>query len=394
MLIGPTRPLRRRARLPFFLTDTPSALLNGVEFMTDANTFSLRQAINGSGNVGLLFAGDSTTAGGTGVSPSRYNGHVDQVAPLLTTRFGIDNSRPSSIGSAGHATGGNAAHVAYNPIVAFNSGTIQDLEALIGGYAFQHTLTTGAMRWTPATQFPGFTFDRVLFAWRESASTQLRWADSTGAFGTLAFGSNLPHVQEIVCGAGATWIEVRCVAAGTLRFVGPAAFYTAGQRRLLMMNAGFVGSKVGNDTSQDDWWRTDLPFRAPGFIPLFGQALTVINLCINDASAGTVLATYKANLKSLIAVAKQAGSVLVMNGNQVDTALVPQATAVQYRNAAREAAQESGVSFWDSASVLGTYAVANAAGDMADQTHPNVQGQGKIAAALDTGYFAQVQARL
>lgn len=390
--IGPARPLRKRGRFPF---DTPSSLLNGVEFMTNANTFKTRTAIKGSGDVGLLFIGDSTTAGGTGVSPSRYNGHIAQVGPLLTTRFGIANDFISSIGSAGHIAGEEATHAGYNPIVTFNSGTIQTSEPSFGGFAFQHLLTTGAMRWTPATQVPGYTFDRVKFAWRESGSTQIAWLDSTGASGTLSFGLDVARVQDIVCGAGATWIEVRCVSAGTLRFVGPVAFWTnGGARKFRLMNAGWVQSRVGDGTNNLDWSKNETNYRAQDYIPLVGAHLIVINLCLNDQTALTPLATYKANLKTLIATCKGTSDVLVMNGNQRDTAVVSFAVAQPYRDAARAASQESGVTYWDSSSVLGTYATALANGDMSDQTHPNVQGQGKHAAALNTGFFAQLQARL
>lgn len=389
-LVSQGQPLLSQGRVlgpPTIDTDAPSSLLNGIEGMTNANTARIRAAIqrviDGEGNATIAEIGDSTTAGATGVSPSRYNGRVAQVADLIATRFGVPVGTKNAVGSASHTVTGDYAN--YNPIISFSGATINASERHPGGFPFQSTLFGSEWRITP-----GFSFDRVRLYARGSASSLIGWRDSTGAQGSVGVtGNSLPYHIDISVTDGSTWVEFFLWSGGTVRWCG-AHCYNSDTPEIILLNAGWSGS------DSVDWTESGLPtipYQVFDQLTNLAADLYVINICLNDQGVQSP-ATYKTNLLAIINRCKEQGDVLVMCGNQRDTALVDFATAEAIRVAAQEAAAETNVPYWHSDEVLGDYATANANGDMVDQTHANIQGCGKLATAQDAGFYAQLQARM
>jgi lysophospholipase L1-like esterase len=118
---------------------------------------------------------------------------------------------------------------------------------------------------------------------------------------------------------------------------------------------------------------------------LFGAAATSINSDliflmteINDATAGTAVATYKSQMQTAITSAKTNGASVVL----VTSAPSSAADVTLYTKALYELADSNDLPLIDLQDLLGSYAAANALGLYNDGTHPNAAGNSVIARAV------------
>jgi hypothetical protein len=140
--------------------------------------------------------------------------------------------------------------------------------------------------------------------------------------------------------------------------------YDTTRPKVEIFNMGTCAKTAG------DYVENDKPWHRMQALSTFGLDMLFIQFGINEEIQGST-ASYKANMQTIITIAKAAGIevVLVMhaphNGGQ-DQSVV--ATKIA------ELAAENNVPWIDFRDVLGPYSAANTAGDWFDTYHPTVQG--------------------
>lgn len=102
--------------------------------------------------------------------------------------------------------------------------------------------------------------------------------------------------------------------------------------------------------------------------------LTIIDLTINDSNAGTALATYQANLQTIITAAKVSGDVLLMVGPPSNTAAATNGTLDTYIAVLRALAEINVCSIVDMKQLWGSYAAIQATYPYLDTLHPQTGG--------------------
>jgi lysophospholipase L1-like esterase len=117
------------------------------------------------------------------------------------------------------------------------------------------------------------------------------------------------------------------------------------------------------------------PWEALNQITAHAGDLVYIDCTINDAQAGTVVATYKSRLQTVInAVVAAGGDVILGTGNPYTIATTALATQRSYITACSELAVTNNIPFINSFSLFRSYEIANPGGLMTDTLHPNFDG--------------------
>lgn len=99
---------------------------------------------------------------------------------------------------------------------------------------------------------------------------------------------------------------------------------------------------------------------------------------INDATSGTAVATYKAQMQAAVTAAKSNGASVVL----VTSAPSAAADVTLYTKALYELADSNDLPLVDLQDLIGGQPAANALGLYNDPTHPNAAGNGLIARAI------------
>jgi lysophospholipase L1-like esterase len=248
----------------------------------------------------------------------------------------------------------------------------------LGGPLFRDTSGATSFKWTPYGNVDTLTF---YYPTNTTLGTISVGRDGTGIFDTInpavspGFASKT-YTQPL---GAIQWAVVR--ASGSGYFIGMESYNSANKKAVRLRNYGWGGS------STVDWTTSSSPagFGAIDALPSMKADLHIVMLAINDWQAAVPLATYQANLRTIIAAAKtQGGSVMLVAPNRTDTALTPALTQQSYVDAMQAVAVADGYDFFDVASIsqLADYATANANGLMGDQRHPKRTGYALIAAAI------------
>lgn len=145
-------------------------------------------------------------------------------------------------------------------------------------------------------------------------------------------------------------------------------------------NLGYSGGKAAN---LDETLFYGVAGAAGGTL-LNSDCVFVGGLEINDATASTVVATWKTQMQTIITAAKaNSADVVLVGSNYIGTA----ASIEAYHTALYELADTNDCPLIDTREALGAYATANTRGLMNDTLHPNAGGYGVIARTIHQALF-------
>lgn len=317
---------------------------------------------NGTQNAKVLGLGDSTTRGigGAAGTAAFLNGMLPKLATLLTAG-GLQAGKETFLGS------GNVTLASNDSRFALSGGAAQTAVNLtLGGAAFQLTNTGHTVSFTPVANCD--TFDV--------------YSIKTGGTGSFAInldgGATLATVSGVIAGGGLVKTTVggslgahtlNCVwGSGTCYVVGVVAYNSAVKEASLInggasgaLSSNFVSNTVGYD------YFSGLSF--------YAQDLALLTCGINDWSNGVALATYLANMQTVITQLLSVGDVLICTPypSQAST-VVDLGTQKTFVDGLYSLAKVNNVGLIDLWARFGSYEAANANGLYFDSKHPNGSG--------------------
>lgn len=354
---------------------------------------ALSKVISGKGNARVLIIGDSTTQGFYSLNTATGNmqslSYPTQLANILTGA-GI-------MANASTVTGGAASdRTTTTTMLTLGSGWTYGAVAnttSLGGQAMYAPSGAGGT----AAYSPGIPVDTFKFWYLTAAGAgngNLNYAIDAGGTTTI---------DETAAESFASATATTTLGTHTLNFtnggVGNSFIvameaYDSSKSQVMIYNAGWDGAKSA------DWsYRTKLysPAKACG---TFAPDLVIINLQIGDMKgAVTSLATYTANLQSLITDCQVGGAtdVVLMTSNHINpadsTSPTSEATQLTYANAVRALALTqtngtgvTGIPVVDEFANLISWAWQDASpsmmylsGTFPQDLHPNYYGYGLMA---------------
>lgn len=349
----------------------------GAENLTPATMAKWRKALArvrlGTQDAKLLCVGDSTTWGS-----KSGNVATKSYPPLLATAL---NGRYIRAQNGLQIPAYDSDPASHDTRWTFDPGWARERWGFTGHFGQASYMDIGGGA-GPITFTPGHACDTFRVWYQQNTdlgtihlSVDGEPAVSQSTSGTLGWGSAVvtsslsdSHVLSITA------------TAATVAVVGVEA-YDATRASVLVGRAGVPGSKTS------DW--VTIPSGASNGITEYAPDLTIISLGINDSRASTPvpLATYIANMTTLITWAKASGDVVLLTPFPSSNGTTAQlAMQESYFPALRDLAYAEGCGFVDIASRFVSGAVASATGLLADGVHPTDIGYadaaGGVASAL------------
>jgi hypothetical protein len=212
---------------------------------------------------------------------------------------------------------------------------------------------------------------------------------STGVTGTMNFNVDGGANQAIpTTGTTAVHSTTFTVTAGTTHVLNFTAATTSG---IFVFNVDCylstaLGLRVSNAGlpllgSSNAWTTTNAGDQSLDTIAAYAPVLTVIDLGADDVPNAVPVATFQANLSTLVTTCKLSGDVLIWTAplNQSATSA---ALDVAYNSAIFAVANAQGCGVVDVATRFGPWTTWNANGFAFDGTHPNNLGNADIAGAI------------
>lgn len=328
-----------------------TAPLQTYSTFTASKWFGALQRVRlGQGNAKLLCVGDSTTAGVGGTQADSWPALVKNRLNLsIPTQSGLSLAMVLNIDSARWSLGGWMQ--AFGP----------------GGNGLYANPGSGA----DAVFTPGVVVDTI-DVWYYRAAGK-------GSFVVKIDGVAQPAIDTQ--GPEGAWLKttytVSPAANHTVAFQMPASgdvgpVSVAGIDAYLSTTKSVRVANWGVSGSVTDTWANGI--YSKDAIRDYQPDLTIIMLGINDAGQGLPVATWSANMLSLIQTAQLSGDVILMSVVPSDsTGLV--AWEAQYRDAAKALAASTGSGFLDLFAEIGAYSPDT----YADALHPNPRGYADIA---------------
>jgi lysophospholipase L1-like esterase len=331
----------------------------------------------GTARAKILSGGDSKTFGryamgntNLGYTNARVNGYPPQLAALLTAR-GLpaenDNFYTGNyLSTANMLLADPRVTVSGSWTVATSTGNATSV--------YSSGTSAGSLIFAPGPQFD--TADVYYFP------------NNTNPFTISIDGAVVATITPVVTGSMAkatvsTTLGTHTIsvdnAAGSSNQVQGIDTYVNAVKSVSVFNSGLDGGTVPSY-----FVATANPYFT---IPILKPDLTVLNYITNDIRAGgvgTAEATYKANLGSLIDVAKQNGDVILMPAPPMDTTLVDPARYLSFVQWNRDLAVQKSCVMLDLSATWPPYATSNAIGMFGDGLHENAVGYGEIARQLAT----------
>lgn len=340
-------------------------------------------AVNGgSADARILCVGDSTTIGINATGNTNWPCEYDYVATSLDA---VVNSHKDAFFGFSTASGNRVTK--DTRIVA--TGAAIGSTAGLGGFSCQFATAGNNIVFTPTETVDTF---RVFWFYNGAVTVSIQATGGTAFAATLNSGSGTQFGTS-----GLRYVDVTAAlllpgnavtisktgGAGTFHCVGIEAKNST-VKQCFVINAGHWGSKTS------DWAATNgsrLPLDVINLSPSGYFSVVNIKAGINDANSAVAIATYKANLQSLITAAKGRGADVVLEtGNPLGngTDITPYITALN------ELAVANNLFLANSfANPFVSYANANANSWMADTLHPNTAGYAQQATVLSDLLIAQ-----
>lgn len=330
----------------------------------------LARVLSGTADAKLLCVGDSTTAGvgasGTGV------GNVESYPTQLVARLGSAIPCVKGMGIPPTKLAANA-----DPRWTAGTGwTLQSFgaarNACYGGAA-----QSGALVYADP-EVMADTFDVYYLT---GAGLGAITVTATGGAGSTVSGNGTYGVNKVTVAAAAAAttnsVSITYNTGGSVYIVGVEP-YLSTTRKVRVANAGVGGSKT------TDWVSNANNLGGPGLIQAYAPDLTILSLGVNDTSTPVDVATYIANMQTIITAAQSSGDVILMPPFPSQSAAGASLLSyeAQYAAAVRTA---FGLPIADLTARVGSGDALAALGMMFDNLHGNALLYGHVAQMLAAG---------
>lgn len=330
---------------------------------------SLAKVRAGTGRGRILLIGDSTTAGaGSGASGSLNlvgawaKSRTQSLAARLAA-LGVPTSSNSVVGdnSAQFVQGVNVS--LYDPRIVLGANWTMNLALTCGGAMYSYS--NGAVNnlaFTPTGQIDSATVYYITRPGQGTCTTNIDGGSSLGTINMNAASAMTSQTFTFAKGA-----HTFNVVPGNNGVLGITAIVTwdSTTPAIDILQAGMIGATATTFTSTT----SGNPWDILPSISAYAANLTVIQLTINDSVTNTNLATYAANLQTIVNRAKLTGDVILESG-------YPSLgiNAAAYVTQAQQVAANSAIPFLDVTYRWTDYATSNGLGWMFDSLHPNAVG--------------------
>jgi lysophospholipase L1-like esterase len=329
-----------------------------------AATWNAKAAAVRSGTSRALIAciGDSVTFGfGAGAGDATTNARIASYPARMAAKMaaaGLPAINESFFSNMASPAITPAIMAGYDSRLAVGAGWVSDTNnPTAGGQCWRNDSTLNALSFTPT--IPVDTF----IVWYYTEPTFGDFTLDVDGAGQTAHSQNVAKsfaklTKTVALGTHTLNIKR---TAGNVRFGGVIA-YNSAARAVDVINLGYSGSTTAIWADATDPWS---PLNALGAL---APDLTIIKLGINDFNTSVPLATFKANLNTIITRARLSGDVILCFPNQTNSQTPEYQDS--YADAMRDVAEAANVRLVDQYNALGSYAALNAAGKMFDGLHP------------------------
>lgn len=326
---------------------------------------------NGTSNARVLLVGDSTVTGSGANGPGYVAGGRAKNLPVrlaqLMNSYMIPTRADAIIGS-----GGTSSYTTFDPRItkaswAENAGLNSAL-----GNAFSSSTNGAVLTFTPTN-----SFDSVQVWYPRAASQGTFTVDIGGASSTAvnASGANALLSTTVTATLGTATVNITKTNTSANYVLGIRTWNSAA-KEVEIFQAGWSGAVASQFVVTTNAWdsKNQITDLAPD--------LTIIDITINDAIAATSIATYKANLQSLVTACLLSGDVIMSTG--IPSIISSQSLATQqtFIDAAAEVAATNNIMFVDIWRRFESYEISQPVGFYADTLHPSGTGYADWASAL------------
>lgn len=353
---------------------SPAALQNGMPSGRLPHWLAAVARVQSKSGTGkIAYIGDSTTLG-RGASGADFPANRILSTPVQLARMLKHMKIPANADTFVFPQGG--IQPTYDPRIVFNAGWGQT-NVTLGGTLVNNTTTINSLDLTPEGIFD--TIEATITGKLAGAGQAFVTVDGGSHLGTgIAFNSTTVDLAQakttLTCPRGLHTINIIPTdAVGKTHFVSHLRVLDSINPAISIYNFGISGALASAfaDASSQISPITCLEFLAPD--------LTIINLTINDSNQSTALATYQANLQTIITAAKLSGDVVLLIGNPYSP---PPANYAAYVAVAYLLADTNNCPLVDITSRWGSYAIMNPIMPYFDTVHPLKEGYSDIASAV------------
>ncbi len=312
--------------VPSICTTLPFTLgLSGNSPRLNKWRAALARVQAGTGRARLLTIADSTGMGaGTGTGSGYTIGAWPNAWPRRLATYLEKSGIAVSDNSIFADAGAPVAYGSYDTRAVLGSGWVSSFNgttaASLGGYLFKYnTGSASAFSFTPTGPLDTI---KVYYLQQDGNGTFAVNVDGGGSLGTVNAGQAGGPLLSVATFTVAKDVHTINLVAGN-----DAVFYILGivtydstTPAVDIIRAGWFGARIASFVDGGTTFAfSALNVLKNNVVPDF----TVIELTINDSNNGTPLATYTANMQTLITSAQLSGDVLLMAGPPSNT---PQAT--------------------------------------------------------------------
>ena len=346
---------------------------------------ALAKVRSGTGRGKILFFGDSTTAGSGAGSSGNVNmvgawskSFPNQIAKLLAAA-GIPTSSNSYLSNQ-NAAGTGVAYNSYDPRLVEGAGWADGTGFFIAGGTTFVSTGSAALAFTPTSQVD---------------TADVYWYNNNNS-GTATVNVNGGATLATLTATGTQTVTKTTVtatkASNTINIVGGGAtqFYVMGVMAydsttpaIDFIQAGNYGSTISTWTSNSAIPPGPSFSGATGLLAKLAPDLVVVDLTVNDSSAGTAVSTYTTNLATLVqAIQANGADVLLVSGTPANISATGIASIV---GAVSSYANSNNIVFLDVNARWVNYTTGNALGWFyTDGIHPNAIGYQDVAQMVAT----------
>ena len=180
---------------------------------------------------------------------------------------------------------------------------------------------------------------------------------------------------------------INLVRSTGTNWLGAIECWDSTKSQVIINNAGGPGMTTSN------WLSAAAPYSAFNAISAIAGDLIIICLGMNDMTAAVPVATYTANMQSLITKYLTFGcDVALASYSPVSTGSVSQATQDAYFSALQGLAAANNILLIDNYTRLVSYTSANSLGYMGHVYHPNKKGYAELATSIGLSVLSGVGA--
>lgn len=333
----------------------------------------------GTANAKLALIGDSTTrglGGNGGNNGDVLNSYPTQLATILNKKIGLTTGVGNLIGGS---AGGATPITGLDSRVTFGGGWTSSAGTTAGGTLLTST-ASGTLAFTPVA-----AFDTADIYYPRNSGWGTWNANIGGGSSTLITNSNANAFLKATLTGSLAVQAVNCVWASGSAFLAGIDTYDSATKQISVWNMGWSGATAGN------WNNSTWLYGPLSSIATYDPDLSIINLGINDWTAGTSLATFAANLQALITACKAVGDAIIVTPTPTQVSGgVTLAVQGTYVEVIKGLARTNNVPVVDLWTRFGSWEAMDALGAEFGANHPNGLGYADMAQAIANVLVAAV----